>query len=1163
MASDLQAREDRLIALVNVLGFATLDHLEDYVVLHGSARVVPLAAAEGSTLPLDETQTQTQHYSATKHAQRNEQRRVENARLKKELDGMTKELEWTRAELVEERAMAQELRRDKTRLLDTIDELTKGSERFQLGGVADPIACPVDADAPIAGELSRCYDEIEDLDANIIQLEDELEKAWTKCDEMADQLHEAQDQLQQGQKVERRLVEALEKLKKAEKMERRLNAVEGELSALQGRVALFVPTILDGQRAEIPGLPSFASLVPDSSASSLHCSSPAADTSSAFPKSRASCQLRGPFLPPSSPPSKRQPLSDSASTVRPPPLDFSAPLKPSLAPAPDAQPQPSMSSAAPASSAAVSGVSSTSTSAAGRLTSQQKQQLKLYPKLLFNYTTTRTYVASHQEFITLALPTVSVSSIGPSPTFLDLAHFPDYPPLLTEPEERKKLIETGELGRTYEEMEKKEVQLATKLPELQRWVKKVKDLAAKPLADTPVAKAEAEGKAQAEPEGDVELKPTAAAPEWLSKQPVRKRRKVARDGTHTVSGPSSSSAAAPPFSALSARPRPSTARLFTPTAAIAPLSLTAPLSTTTSATGTSRLFHSTATLAAPPEPVLFGLKGSSSTKKRRWNLLSPPKRVSGSGTKTPRQSLVAQGDRGSPFKQTSEPSVLVTDIQPLPKTTHRSSAVDGLGGESTYESEPDTIRTENGDFASPDQNQNKAPSSEAGRRRSASRSPQKHKSPLRRIASVAPLPCPPLSFAYTAAASKSFRPSAVIDDDDDPFLGRPFQSRSQEQGSVSPRSAAPSKRIPLQPSPNSRTTRASASKLTSPSHAQAGAHTPRRPNPSFSPSPSPSPNKGFDVSPSAQAGSRHPSYSPHGSDAHPAMPASPVSAKKKVSVEPTNSDKQDSFIEEWRTHPESSKKASKGKGEGKKRSSSERDDDVCEAVPLKTKEGKTVTQEMGPEQNEEDVKLFLSQESTSELDRMPSDPDDEKGRRDYIRRVQAKRHARAEKVRAAKAAAAGKTKALELNPERNDGVKHAYKEVVRKKAKRQSMLAEACGQCQAYYERARKTPPAGPCGHNNTNSNNISSKSNSPALVRGFLEERAQQAQDRLQRDGRHRVQQRTVPDPPSFWEMGFPNTQQVENINREARQRKEEMRAWQEAQAQEQNGFYRFRDGA
>ncbi|GAA5948525.1 hypothetical protein JCM21900_002740 [Sporobolomyces salmonicolor] len=1163
MASDLQDREDRLIALVNVLGFATLDHLEDYVVLHGSARVVPLAAAEGSTLPLDETQTQTQHYSATKHAQRNEQRRVENARLKKELDGMTKELEWTRAELVEERAMAQELRRDKTRLLDTIDELTHRPERFQLDGVAHPIACPVDADAPVAGELSRCYDEIEDLDANIIQLEDELEKAWTKCDELADQLHEAQDQLQQGQKVERRLVEALEKLKKAEKMERRLNAVEGELTALQGRLALFVPTILDGQRAKIPGLPSFASLVPDSSASSLHRSSPAADTCSAFPISRASCQLRGPLLPLSSPPSKRQPLSESASTIRPPPLDFLAPLKPSLAPAPDAQPQPSTSSAAPASSAAVSGVSSTSTSAAGRLTSQQKQQLKLYPKLLFNYTTTRTYVASHQEFITLALPTVPVSSIGPSPTFLDLAQFPDYPPLLTEPEERKKLIETGELGRTYEEMEKKEVQLATKLPELQRWIKKLKDLAAKPLADTPVAKAEAEGKAQVKPEGDVELKPTAAAPEWTSKQPVRKRRKVARDGTPTVCGPSSSSAAASPSSALSARPRPSTARLFTPKDVIAPLPLTAPLSATTSATGTSRLFHSTSPLAAPPEPVLFGLKGSSSTKKRRWNLLSPSKRVPGSGTKTPRQSLVAQGDRGSPLKQTSELSVPVTDIQAPPKTTHRSSAVEGLGSESTYESEPDTIRTENGDFASPHQNQNKAPSSEARRRRSASRSPQKHKSPLRRIASVAPLPRPPLSFAYTAAAGKGSRPSAVVDDDD-PFLARPFQSRSQEQGVVSPRSAAPSTRIPLQPSPNSRTTRASASKLTSPSHAQAHAHIPHRPNPSLSPSPSPSPNKGFYVPPSAQAGSCHPAYSSHGSDAHPAMSASPVSAKKKVNVEPTNSDKQDSFVEEWRTHPESNKKARKGKGEGKKRSSSERDGDVCEeSVPRKTKESKTVTQEMRPEQDEEDVKLFLSQESTSELDRMPSDPDDEKGRRDYMRRVQAKRHARAEKVRAARAAAAGKTKALELNPERNDGVKHAYKEVVRKKAKRQSMLAEACGQCQAYYERARKTPPAGPCGHNNTNSNTISSKSNSPVLMRGFLEERAQQAQDRLQRDGRHRVQQRTVPDPPSFWEMGFPNTQQVENINREARQRKEEMRAWQEAQAQEQNGFYRFRDDA
>ncbi|GAA5917402.1 hypothetical protein JCM5296_000207 [Sporobolomyces johnsonii] len=1144
MPSDIQDREDRLTALVNVLGFATLDHLEDYVVLHGSARVVPVSAAEASTLPLDETQMQTQLYSATKHAQRNEQRRVENARLKKELDAMRKDLEWTRAELGKERAMAQELRRDKTRLLDTVDELTKRPERFQTDGLDDPLPVPVDAGGPVEGELSRCYDEIEDLAANIVQLENELEKAWTKCDEQADQLREAQDQLQQGQKVERKLEEALEKLKKAGKMARRLEAVEGELTALKDRLASFVPTLLDGPGAKTSGLPSSASLFPDSSVSSLHL---------------GSLKLRGPLLPhPSSPLSESHPHSDSTSTtIRPPPPIFPDPPKPSPTPASDAQRQPPTFSAAPASSATVSGVPSTSTSTAGRLTSQQKQQLKLYPKLLFNYTTTRTYVASHQDFITLALPTVPVSSVGPIPTFLDLAHFPNYPPLPTEPEEQTKLVETGELGRIYEEMEKKEVQLANKLPEVQWWIRKVKELAAKRLADTPMEKGKVEGKAKVEPEGDVESKLPAVAPELSSKQPVRKRRKVTVDGTPTVSGLRSSSIAVPPSSAPSAN---------TPKPAVAPLPL--PFSTTTAFASTSRLPRSTTPLAAPPEYVAFGLQGSSSTKKRRWNLLSPPKHASGSGKKTPRQALISHEDRGSPLKQTSEPTVLVPDTQLPPQATRRSSAVNGLGSESTYESEPDTIRTENGDLI-PNQDQNKAPSSGTGRR-SASRSPEKHKSPLRRMASVAPSPRPPLSFAYAAAAaaSKSSRPSAVVNDDD-PFLARPFQSQSQKQPTASSRSASPSKRIPLQPSPNSRTTHASASKLTSPSHAHALTHTPRRRNPSLSPSASPSPKKGFDMPPSAQPGSRRPLYSPRRSPrskVHPAMLFSPVrsSATKKVNLEPLNSDEQDPFVEELRKHPESSKKASKGKG--KKRSSAERDDKVSEeSTPRKKKKGKKVLEERGTEQDEEgdeeDVKPFLSQESTSGFDRMPSDPDDAKGKREYIRRVQAKRHAQVEKVRAERAAAAGKAKALELNPERNDGVKHAYKEVVRNKAKRQSMLAEACGQCQAYYERAGKPPPAGPCGHNVSNNNG--SKRTSSSLMKSFLDERAQQAQDRLQRDGRHRVQQRTVPDPPSFWEMGFPNTQQVEDINREARQLKEETRAWQEAQAQEKNGLYRFRDDA
>lgn len=38
---------------------------------------------------------------------------------------------------------------------------------------------------------------------------------------------------------------------------------------------------------------------------------------------------------------------------------------------------------------------------------------------------------------------------------------------------------------------------------------------------------------------------------------------------------------------------------------------------------------------------------------------------------------------------------------------------------------------------------------------------------------------------------------------------------------------------------------------------------------------------------------------------------------------------------------------------------------------------------------------------------------------------------------------------VELNPDRNQGEKHAFKETERRKSVRQSMVAEACGNCKA------------------------------------------------------------------------------------------------------------------
>ncbi|GAA5987593.1 hypothetical protein JCM11641_005375 [Rhodosporidiobolus odoratus] len=201
----------------------------------------------------------------------------------------------------------------------------------------------------------------------------------------------------------------------------------------------------------------------------------------------------------------------------------------------------------------------------------------------------------------------------------------------------------------------------------------------------------------------------------------------------------------------------------------------------------------------------------------------------------------------------------------------------------------------------------------------------------------------------------------------------------------------------------------------------------------------------------------------------------------------------------------------------------------------------------------------LSQEERSEADDldMPQYPDNEEGRRGWIALLKKKRRERAakeveEKKRRKSEGSASTSRAIEINPERNKGQTHFVKEVVRDKKERAKMLAEACGDCSAYYDRTNREVHAGICDH--------ARKAPGGGAAKFYLDMRHEQENERLQANGRHRTAQPSDREPPDYWQFGMPSTQGVEDINARAKAQSEEKEAWRLAEA-EQGGLYRYRD--
>ncbi|GAA6000878.1 uncharacterized protein JCM10292_006470 [Rhodotorula paludigena] len=1211
---DVNDRQERLTALVNVLGFPSLDDLEDFVFLHGAARVVPLAQRD--TLPLDETQTQAPAAAAAataatadindRHARRHQERRVENAQLRRDLAQAQQALEWTRTELAKSKETSEGLVKDKQRLLDLVESLKRAPA--PRANAPSGSSASSQAGMPIDVELANCWDEISALEASNAALEQELRRVQSERDERAAEVEAHRI----GREEERRRADAAEAAH--DELKSKLSSLLGDgdktSASKRASAAPASPAAAPSPRAStssgLPRAPSVprqakdAVLSPRPNRTSRSAATPATVSATSKPAS-PSAAASSTSAPNSSATVIAQPLrSPSGSDVATPtPAVPAPPLPTASAAAPSATQRTAPALVHPRVVAISSVPPSTSTSPSSATTTpvsqtKAREQVNLYPRLLDSYRAQlRTLddrldqLCTHDEFVgglDPARASALRTQLGPRPhidenelcRLRDDAAYPAQLPATAEA--RKAFARSGELPRLYAELEQKELELGQLNERLKQWMKRATKACIQLFSEgtggeangTPKA-GEAAGKKRAASATSTDVMPpqsaaAAQAPTSTARQPVKKRRRISKDGSETPA----------PVVALKlehAQPRPSAARHATPTPA-APVSPRKAASPSKAGVGAG---------STPPRP---GSSPRTSGKKKRWNLHSPTKRsaLKSPGIKkrlwraasgeadvdVPSKSAILVEETQAPAPVALRPMAPVHAAVPPAPVQRLSSEADRES--STFEPEPDTLRTEQA--SSQGQGQSRRGSLGAAAR-SSSRSPQK---PLpRRSASIAP-----------RAGRQHAPPVAALAQDD------PFVDHASATSPGGPQQAEQkSEHLPLQPSPNSRT---SAQKRSVSAAKKAPAPLPARDDSPFS---SPSQRHSLEMPPSAQPNSRmRPSAGPPGSPS-PQKRASRSDAKGKLALPaPGLSDEDDEaevepFRRELRffgalgTPPLSPEETrAKQKDKGKKRAAAEEEPETVAAVKTEEPEdggidnGSIASPRPAKKRRNKQASQLQARASraataaaTSKLDapepldsdslaadpvarlgldqhyNMPPYPDDKREAQKWLKEYQKRRRLDADQQRAAKkraAAASGSKRHVEANPEHGG----FYKETVRNKAERQKMLAEPCTECKNYFERAGKPVE---CKH----------VEGEPTWTKKYLDQRHEQ-QDRLQANGRHRVAQPTDKEPPDYWQFGIPSSNEVADINRRAKAQNDERRAYQETEALRANGAFRYRnDGA
>ncbi|RPD61556.1 hypothetical protein L226DRAFT_485405 [Lentinus tigrinus ALCF2SS1-7] len=146
----------------------------------------------------------------------------------------------------------------------------------------------------------------------------------------------------------------------------------------------------------------------------------------------------------------------------------------------------------------------------------------------------------------------------------------------------------------------------------------------------------------------------------------------------------------------------------------------------------------------------------------------------------------------------------------------------------------------------------------------------------------------------------------------------------------------------------------------------------------------------------------------------------------------------------------------------------------------------------------------------------------------------------------------------EIDPERNNGVNFQFEEVVRDKEKRKHMHAADCECCRDYYEAvgplpSRLQPPAW------RSPQSKDKKRKRDSFEDGDDDRNAEAIEKHKQEISRHRQHWARGETPPGYWNIGFPDTQEVEAMNAEA-QRMHERKQALVAQDAQRGGKYRKR---
>ncbi|KAH9851047.1 DNA repair protein endonuclease SAE2/CtIP C-terminus-domain-containing protein [Lenzites betulinus] len=131
----------------------------------------------------------------------------------------------------------------------------------------------------------------------------------------------------------------------------------------------------------------------------------------------------------------------------------------------------------------------------------------------------------------------------------------------------------------------------------------------------------------------------------------------------------------------------------------------------------------------------------------------------------------------------------------------------------------------------------------------------------------------------------------------------------------------------------------------------------------------------------------------------------------------------------------------------------------------------------------------------------------------------------------------------ELDPTNNNGVDFQYEEVVRDKQLRKHMHASDCECCRDYYDAVGPLPPRLQAPLWRSPESTPSKPSRNEPFEAAAIEEHKQAI-------SRHRQHWARAKTPPGYWNIGFPDTQEVARMNAEAARMHAQKRAMVEDEA-------------